>query len=172
MRKLLNNPWFVAVMAIAALAFVARSMLSGGPRFGLSGTVGAAPAGADTGQTSEAESRANLFAVVRNLQLPAPIKDPFAIRIKVDPTAEKVEVPDAVESVHLSAVWSQDGKTLVLINDRIFQKGDEIGRIKIESASEEGVWITHWKGRNFVRVGGDFTLNTPMRKSARAASSL
>ncbi len=172
MRKLLNKPWFVAVVAVVALAFVARATFSGGTRFGLGGTAAAAPAGADSEQTPEEASRANLFEVVRNLQLPAPIKDPFAIHIKVDPAADKVEVPDAVESVHLSAIWSQGGKTLVLINDRIFQKGDEIGRLKIESANEDGVWLTHWKGRDFVRVGGNFTLNTPVRKSARATSTL
>ncbi len=148
-------------MAVAALAFVAYSMFPGATRFGLGRVAGAAPAGAESEQTPEEANQTNLFAVVRNLQLPAPMKDPFAIRIKVDPAAEKVEIPDAVESVHLSAVWSQEGKTLVLINDRIFQKGDEIGRIKIESASEEGVWLSHWKGRDFLRVGDNFILNTP-----------
>ena len=172
MRKLLNKPWFVAVMAVAALVFVARSVFSGGTRFGLGGTAETAVAGSEGEQSPEEASRANPFAVVRNLQLPAPMKDPFAIRIKEDPTIEKVAAPDAVDSVHLSAVWTQGEQTLVVINDRVCQNGDEIGRIKIDAVTRDGVWLAHWKGRDFVRVGGSFTLNTPAGKTQRVASSL
>lgn len=159
-------------MAVAALAFVAHAVFSGGTRFGSGETAEVAATGADGEQSSEESNRANLFAVVRNLQLPAPMRDPFAIRIKEDPAIEKVPAPDAVDSVHLSAVWTQDGKTLVVINDRICQNGDEIGRIKIDAVTHDGVWLSHWKGRDFVRVGGNFTLNTPVGKTQRVASSL
>src|SRR3954462_13829676 len=114
MRKLLNKPWFVALAALVALAVVAPSVFWGGTRFGLGGGPDAAAAGAEGEPSTEEASRANLFAVVRNLQLPGPIRDPFAIRVKVDPTIEKTVVPDAVDSVHLSAVWTQDGQTLVV----------------------------------------------------------
>lgn len=172
MRKLLNKPWFVAVMAVAALAFVARSAFSGGTRFGLGGAAEVAVAGNEVEQSPDEASHVNPFAVVRNLQLPGPMRDPFAFRIKEDPTIEKVAVPDAVDSLHLSAVWLQDGHTLVLINDRVCQNGDEIGRVKIDAVTREGVWLSHWKGRDFVRVGGNFTLNTPAGKTQRVASSL
>ena len=172
MRKLLNKPWFVGLMSVAALAFVAHSVFSGGTRFGLGAVENSAVAGTEAEQSTDETGRTNIFAVVRNLQLPAPMKDPFAIRIKVDPTVEKVVLPDTVESVHLSAVWTQEGNTLVVINDRICEKGDEIGRIKIDAVTRDGVWLTHWKGRDFVRVGGSFTLNTPAGKTQRVASSL
>ena len=159
-------------MAVAALAFVAHSVFSGGTRFGLGGTTDPVAANAEGEQSPEEATHANVFAVVRNLQLPTSLRDPFAVHVKVDPTVEKVAVPDAVDSVHLSAVWTQDNQTLVVINDRICQKGDEIGRIKIDAVTRDGVWLAHWKGRDFVRVGGSFTLNTPAGKPQRVASSL
>ncbi len=163
-------------MAIAALAFVAHAVFPNGHKFVL-GAAGAGDAGAaapEGDQSSEETGRANIFAIVRNLQLPAPMRDPFAVQVKevAETAAEKAVIPDAVESVHLSAVWTQDGKTLVLINDKICENGDEIGRIKIDAVTREGVWLSHWKGRDFVRVGGSFTLNTPMGKNQRVASSL
>lgn len=163
-------------MAIVALAFVIHSVFPNAHQFVGLGGAGAADGGAtaEGDQNADESGKANVFAIVRNLQLPAPMRDPFAIRVKaaVETAVEKVAVPDAVESVHLSAVWTQGGKTLVLINDRICENGDEIGRIKIDAVTREGVWLSHWKGRDFVRVGGSFTLNTPVAKNQRVASSL
>jgi hypothetical protein len=168
MRKLLNNPWFVAVMAVTALALVAHGVFSHGEKLGLAGFDG-------TVATAEAEVSADDAAqagsVVRNLQIPGPLRDPFAVRAKVE-TVEKISEPDFVDTLHLSAIWTQGGQTLVLLNDHICQGGDEIGRVKIESATQEGVWITHWKGRDFLSIGANFTLNTPASKVTRVAAAL
>jgi hypothetical protein len=168
MRKLLNKPWFVAMMAVTALALVAYVYFSQGEKFGL---IPAESVSATAEATPDDSPRANMVALVRNLQLPAPIKDPFVIRVKAE-VAERPSDPDVVDTVHLSAIWTQDGQTLALINDRICQNGDEIGRLKIESATRDGVWITHWKGRDFISVGGNFTLNTPTSKLSTVAKSL
>ena len=102
-------------------------------------------------------------------------RDPFALRQIAEtasaPIAESI-APPAVDTVHLTALWTQDGVTLMLINDRICQAGDEIGRLKIESATQDGVWLSHWNGRSFLALGDAFTLTTPARSATVAVSSL
>jgi hypothetical protein len=171
MRKLLNKPWFVAVMAIAALACVASVVFPNGQRFGLSGASAAdAPASDDAAVTDP--SGATAWTVINKISIPSTGRDPFAAKIKATEVVEKAPEPDLVDSVHLSAIWTQDGHTLVVINDRICEGGDQIGHLKIESATQDGVWLSHWKGRDFISIGGNFTLNTPASKSLRTAGSL
>ena len=173
MRKLLNKPWFVAVIALGAFLLVGNSVLSVGQ-----GTAprGPAPLEAAAGPVDEpsavAAPRLAAREALRVLPVPAALLDPFALRQRSEDAvvAEKAAAPDFVEHLHLSAIWTQDRTTLVLINDRICQAGDEFGRLKIESATQAGVWVTHWKGRDFLLLGGDFTLRTPA-KNARAAGS-
>ena len=158
-------------MAIAALAMVVHTVFSNGAQFGLR-PAGSAPAGPVENEVAPDDSaHATIASTIRNLQLPGPIRDPFAIHVKAV-VADKAAAPDLIDTVHLSAIWTQDGQTLVLINDHICQGGDEIGRLKIESATQDGVWITHWKGRNFLSIGGNFTLNTPASSLSIAAKSL
>ena len=100
-------------------------------------------------------------------------RDPFAVHATNEPTQvqeKKHEEPDFVDTAHLSGVWSQNGVTLLLINDHISNVGDSIGRFKIESANQEGVWLTHWKGRTFLALGKSFVLNTPARLAANLTS--
>lgn len=170
MRKLLNKPWFVAVVAIAALALVVNVVFIPGSNLGLSGFNSAAAPAAAEDPAGEAV-HGNAWSEVGKISTPGPLRDPFAIKVKAE-VAEKAPEPDLVDSVHLSAIWTQDGHTLVVINDRICEGGDEIGHLKIESATQDGVWLSHWKGRNFVAIGGNFTLNTPANKFLRAVSSL
>jgi len=172
MRKLLNNPWFVAVMAIAALALVVHVVFSNGEKFGLRGFANAGSDSSENVTAAEDGAQTTAWSVVKKIQVPVAGRDPFAIKVKAVEVVEKAPEPDAVDTVHLSAIWTQEGHTLVVINDRICQGGDEIGRLKIESATQDGVWLTHWKGRDFISIGGNFTLNTPAEKFRRAAGSL
>jgi len=177
MKKLLNKPWFVAVLALAAAAFVGNAVYQGvrGPAYGSgapASTEAIAPAEAST--VAEGETvRLPASDALKALVIPkTAVRDPFAQRAKDETAAvEKIVAPDLVETVHLSALWTQSGATFTLINDRICQAGDEIGRLKIESATQEGVWITHWKGRDFLALGGDFTLRTPAEKNLSVAAS-
>ena len=106
-------------------------------------------------------------SVLKELSSTAAARDPFGVPAKAEaPAAAKPEQPDLVDTVHLSAIWTQGGETLVLINDTILSAGDDIGRIKVETATQDGVWLTHWKGRDFVALGGSFTLTTPARQAA------
>jgi hypothetical protein len=87
------------------------------------------------------------------------------------PAPEKAASADLVDSIHVSAVWIQKESNLALINGRIVAAGEEFGRLKFESASSDGVWFTHWKGRNFVAVGSDFSLSTPADQPLTTISS-
>ena len=168
MRKLLNKPWFVAIMAIGALALVVKVMFFQGDKLALPGFTANPPAAE---ASTSGPARGTAWNEVNKISISGPIRDPFSIKVKAE-VAEKAPVPDQVDKVHVSAIWTQDGHTLVVINDRICEDGDQIGRLKIDSASQEGVWLSHWKGRNFVSIGGSFTLNTPAGKFQRAGSSL
>jgi hypothetical protein len=171
MKKLLNNPWFVGVLALVAVAFVAHSLI---PANGGSGsaiveqTGGEEMTDGDTGHP--AGGVVDVRRALDELSGGAPTRDPFSMRAKTAPAAvvqvEKAPPPDLVETVRLTALWTQNGETFALINDRICRVGDKLGRLTLETATHDGVWVAHWKGRDFLAIGGSFTLTTPALKAA------
>jgi len=170
MKKLLNKPWFVGTLALAALLLVGHSVWDGlkGNAVGRSGSaeVLAGTSAAPENETAtEGNNKLSVRDALKELMIPKIVsRDPFAQRHRGEietVVAAKVIAPALVDTLHLSALWTQGGETYSLINDRICQVGDEIGRLKIESASQDGVWVTHGKGRNFISLGGDFILKTP-----------
>lgn len=174
MRKLLNNRWFVSLLGVAALAFVWLSVANksavhytGAPQPAEEPLPAAEP---ETG-----EPRLSEHDALKQLARVSVPRDPFASRPLAETsssasTDRKPEQPDIVETVLLSAVWTQNGATLALVNGQIRAVGDMIGRIKIESASPEGVWLSHWQGRNFIAPGESFTLKTPARLAGNPSS--
>jgi hypothetical protein len=171
MRKLLNKPWFAALLAVAAVALVVTQFLPNGHKFRI-GALGSAGDTTDGTASTDGEPHVSAWAMVQKIQVPVNLRDPFATKTKAVEIVEKAPEPDVVDTVHLSALWMQDGHTLALINDHICETGDQIGRLKVESATQDGIWLSHWKGRDFVKLGGDFTLNTPAKQLARALGSL
>jgi len=181
-RKLLNKPWFVALLAIGAIVFVTMSVLDQGnsrrPRARRAPPPPAAavePAAAaidpDTGEavvggTTTVSVPETLAALV----FPASIPDPFAHRETTvvagepEPAAGPV-APDQVDAITLTAVWRQGQVALALVNDRILRAGDTIGRLTIDEVAIEGIWVSHWKGRDFVAFGAAFRLLTPPAQS-------
>ena len=172
MKKLLNNPWFVAVLAFAALAFVGNAVYQATrkPAYGSGVSASAESPAPAEGEVAVEGERLSVRDALKALVIPKTgLRDPFAPRVREEATivaADKPGAPDFVDAMHLSALWTQSGATFTLINDRICQVGDQIGRLKIESATQEGVWVSHWKGRNFISLGGDFVLKTPATVSA------
>ena len=172
MRKLLNNRWFVAALAIAALAFVWSSLRTPAS----AGRVAAVPA--ETASPAPEETIPNDTAVATPLQalklLPAPKapRDPFAIRAADEPIAQvdTTEQPDFVDTANLTGIWTQNGASLLVVNNRISQIGDTIGRLTIESADQQGIWLTHWKGRTYLAIGKSFVLKTPARLRVQASN--
>lgn len=171
MKALLSKPWFVVLLALAAVALVANSLWDGGKTTSRGMLTSTDDSAALPGGEAATEEGAKLPINDALKALGSPkgaVRDPFAQRAN-EPEAttivEKLVAPDWVDSLHLSALWTQNGATYTLINDRICQPGDKIGRLKIESATQEGVWISHWKGRDFLALGHDFTLRTPVAVS-------
>ena len=180
MRNLLKKPWFVGVLALSAFVFVGHSVLS--KNSGASG--GYAPpvtedgvadvADADASNTTGAQG--DVAAALKELSGVTATRDPFASRAKAAAVAvaaavEKIPEPDVVDTVRLTALWTQDGVTFALINGRVCQVGDRIGRLKVETANQDGIWVAHWKGRDFISIGGAFTLVTPARQAVALSLS-
>ncbi|MGC4072597.1 MAG: hypothetical protein QM760_08780 [Nibricoccus sp.] len=179
MKKLLNNPWFVGALALVAIAFVTHSLI---PASGGSATTVAVeePAAADesaSDSTGTASSTGSVRDAIKELSSSntSATRDPFSIRAKAPVASvaqtEKSAPPDIVETVHLTALWTQKGETYALINDRICRVGDKVGRLTLETATQDGVWMTHWNGRDFIGLGKTFTLTTPGLKAAALSLS-
>ena len=173
MRKLLNNPWVVAALAVAAIAFVWFSLA---PTTKVQSFANTTPVEPETQPAAEPApdevARPSAQEALKLLPLAKSSRDPFATRATIEPTqtVEKQEEPDFVDTAHLSGIWIQNGATLVLINEHIHSVGDSIGRLQIESANQEGVWLTHWKGRTFLALGKSFVLKTPARQAVTLPS--
>lgn len=105
----------------------------------------------------------SMDAAFRMLKASAVGRDPFEPR-------HLALAPPVLDTLHLSAIWTENGDTLVLVNDRILRPGDAVGRVKIESASQDGVWVVHWRGRDFISLGGTFTLSTPATQDRAGAT--
>jgi len=176
MKKLLNNPWVVGALALAALAFVAHSLIpaSGGSSAGIVEDTGANPlAGGESSETVAATG--SVHDAIKELSSSSATRDPFSPRAKIatqnTAPAEKTPQPDVVETIRLTALWTQDGATYALINDRVCKAGEKLGRITVDVATQDGIWVTHWKGRDFIALGTAFTLTTPALKAATLSLS-
>lgn len=166
MRKLLNNPWFVAVLALVALGGVGWPLLFPETKYPAPVAQGA-PALADepapeTPAEGEAPARLSMSEALKALVIPATVRDPFALPPKtvvarVDPVGTVVEV---VERLRLSAVWVQGTAVYLLLNGRICQPGDAVERFTVETAAVEGAWIRHAGDRSFLPVGQEWVVRT------------
>jgi hypothetical protein len=189
MRKLLRKPWFVTVLSISAVVLCTWSLQdqlggsSRAPRRAVTDVPAADPATLadrapedDAGETDPGSVPAatTVTQTLSAIVYPEKIPDPFSRRdaqVVAAPEGtdeEAAPLPDIEETVRLTAVWTQGAARLAVINNRILQVGDVIGRLKVDEVNVDGVWMTHWKGRDFVPFGGAFTLVTP---ATRVASS-
>lgn len=185
MKKLLNQPWFVATLAITALVMIAMSLreqFGFGPapvRTAVASRAPDAPVPEDEPDAGGPEAHGaalSIPAVLASLVFPATLPDPFSHRgatlVAGDPeVVPGPAIPDVAEAIHVSALWTQAGASLALVNNRIVHAGDVIGRLTVAEISRDGVWVSHWKGRDFVRCGADFTLLTPATGNVASVSS-
>ncbi|HVW20437.1 MAG TPA: hypothetical protein VHC86_04415 [Opitutaceae bacterium] len=141
MRNLLNKPWFVGLLCLAGCALAGRSLLAG--RTEPAGPA-AAPPGADPAEAAVA-GPPSIDAALQALPARTPERDPFA--------GEARAPAGPAETLRLSAVWTQGGSTLALVNGRIVQAGDPVGSARVDSASDEGVWIVRGRLREFLALG-------------------
>ncbi|HEU5078638.1 MAG TPA: hypothetical protein VFT72_05465 [Opitutaceae bacterium] len=177
MRKLLNKPWFVAALALGAVGLVAHSIMSQMPGSRVQivtpesdGTI-ADPAAGDVAAGS-AGNPESFRAVLKEISSLSTARNPFLARAKPAlAAADKAQQPDETDSVNVGAVWIQAGIAYVLANGHIHRAGDQLGRLTIEAVTHDGIWLTHWKGRDFVNVGSAFTLITSAKQAAALAGS-
>lgn len=167
MKKLLNNPWFVGLLAAAAIVFVTHSALKKRGFDYASADGWEEPEDLyeediDEEVTRSATNGTSVWEALEALAPSSPPSNPFSDRqaeIIVDDGNE--DPSTRLVSVHLSAIWKQGAQTLLLINDRIHGSGDTVaelpaGHLTIESASLDGVWLSHPAGRNFLSLGQTF----------------
>jgi hypothetical protein len=187
MKKLLNNPIFVSVLALAAIALVGGSLLekkkSQKPRPTAavadpdnSSGDWAEPADEDYEPDGDVREPRSISEARAARVIPESVRDPIAAvkvedRETVATIVETPRGPDQAESVRLTAIWEQGSLLLLVINNRIHEVGDRFGRLTIVSADLEGVWLKHWKGRDFLPFGGEFTLVTPAAPSANSTTA-
>lgn len=172
MRKLLNKPWFVALLAFGAVLFVGQSLLdkrSPSRRGSADSVASTETVDQPDDEADAAPAEGTLAGALKHLVVPDQVPDPFAPR-RARTAAEAPETKEQgtfeTESLHLSAIWVQDGEVLLFINDRICRPGETLGRITLASVESGGVWLTHWKGRDFLPLGQAFTLVTPAAPTA------
>jgi hypothetical protein len=174
MKKLLNNPWFVGALALAAVAFVARTLIPARAGVPVAEIVDSGEMASSEVVTPSAGGAGDIQDALKEISVTPNARDPFSPRAKaaaVQTIVEKTPLPDIVETIRLTALWTQDGATYALINDRIQCVGDKVGSLTVEKVTQDGVWVTHWKGRDFLGLGASFTLTTPALKAAALSLS-
>jgi hypothetical protein len=176
---LLNKPWFVAALGLSAILLVLIQLWPElGSRFGRGPAVADVDAAVDpssAGPAADAPSASSAVeAALAELPAPANSRDPFAGRpgalTKLDPGTAAAPAKDSVATFHLSALWTEHESTLALINGRICQLGDTVGRLRVAAANQDGVWVTHGADRDFIPLGGDFTLHSSAAPAATAVT--
>jgi hypothetical protein len=161
MRRLLKKPAVVATLGlIAMLLVVCQLWPTIAPRFTRSPGTDAADSAADPAIADAPSGAGAVTAALLSLPSPAGIRDPFASRGPAHPAESRPQAKATRDTFHLSALWTEHDATLAVINGRICQPGDAIGRVHLASASQDGVWITHGSARDFIPLGGDFTLRS------------
>jgi hypothetical protein len=178
MRKLLNSPWFVAVLALVALVVVGQAVLfapkdavpsapEAGPQPEAQRPPEAAPSSLEAAPAPAAEgaghSRLSMAQALKALSHPATVRDPFALPVKPEAAEGNplgVAVVEVVDRLRLSATWVQGQAVFLLLNGRICQPGDEIERFTVETADVDGAWIRHHGARSFLSVGQELVVKT------------
>ena len=163
MRKLLNNPAFVGVLALAALVFVGWSVLAK-PDVALP----AAPdgdavdaVGAEDGEAGVDVSNLSIPDALKALSIPALTRDPFAIPAKPENEAsssDETAAAETIERVRLSAIWVQGPAVYLLLNGKICTPGDRVGRFTVETAEIAGALIGFPGGSHFLSVGQELAV--------------
>ena len=107
--------------------------------------------------------KAELFRELTSYERMSKIRDPFRFSKRKSDSADKITLENSfrVEEIELSAIWRQGDITLILLNDRIYEVGDDVGNARIEEVQDNGVLLSHPGGRSLVEVGNSLTFEFP-----------
>jgi hypothetical protein len=171
MRKLLNKPWVVGLLALCAVGLVAFQ------GFGfstirekvLSVSAVQAPETAEAEETKAEAVTDNLTAT--DMFFVAGSRDPFAPRVTATASTEKAaeSTSTAMQTLKLAAVWLQGAESFVAINAQICRVGDAVAGASIESVTREGAWLRLPNGRQFLPVGREVTFAAPLKRGLSSA---
>jgi hypothetical protein len=166
MRKLLNSPWFVAALVLAALISVGWSYLLK-PHDAVQAQPGAEVAAGDlsaNGDDGAPPPRQSVAEALRALVIPPGGRDPFAVIARAEaPGQNETGTPavvEVVEHIRLSASWVQSGAVLLLFDGRVCQPGDTLSHCTIETADIDGAWVRHPSGLTHLSVGQELAVKT------------
>ncbi|HEY3755884.1 MAG TPA: hypothetical protein VGL42_07020 [Opitutaceae bacterium] len=154
MRKYLNNPWFVAVLAVSALAVAAHAFMAGAdqasPAAAVAETV-ADPVAASAALPVAAPAPQATVEAALSAPLPASqVPDPFGPSTSA--LAEHKSAP-----LRLAALWTENGRTLGILNGKIVQAGDRVGTVTVVEASSNGLVLEDDERRGTLAVGDAWT---------------
>lgn len=166
MRKLLNSPWFVTVLALAAAVAVAvkvwpqrSTFASVRPEAATAPEAAPAPEEGERGPVRQSVAKA-----LKALVIPPGVRDPFALPVRTEAADHEKSAggptPEVIERIRLSAIWVQGTAVLLLFDGRVCAPGDTIGRCTIESADIDGAWIRHYEERTYLHVGQELAVKT------------
>ena len=166
MRKLLNSPWFVTSLVLAALIFLGRSYLSK-PSDAVQAQPDAEVAAGDlsaNGDDGAPPPPRSVAEALRALVIPPGGHDPFAVIARAEaPGPNETGNPavvEVVEHLRLSASWVQNGAVLLLFDGQVCQPGDTLSQCTIEPADIDGAWVRHPGGRTHLSVGQELAVKT------------
>ena len=178
MKKLLNNPFAVGGLVLAAVTAgfwpqIESKFASSKPRprliaSGAPGAPGAPDQSAGAGDAGTLNQRirqafeTNSFAPVT--------RNPFVFVDKqVSAPAPVVAAPaQETQSVRLGAIWMQEGVSLALLDHRIAVAGDKIGFIEVGEITSDGVWLVHQGDRVFLQLGEQHSFEQSTEPSVHA----
>ncbi len=165
MRKLLNNPLFVAALVLAALVFLGREVLfRPAPQ---------PPPAPEQDEWIESENvpeersapglRLGLPEALALLPIPKSVRDPFTVPAIAEAVPEVPAGPaPRLGRVRLSAIWMQGASVLVLLDGRVCGVGEHVGRCRVDAVDLDGAWLSHPGGRSRLAVGQELTFtDTP-----------
>lgn len=178
--KLLQNPWVVGILAMAALFVVFRNTITPlWQRIGqvkdnvtaLSAEVKAAAASEK--KTAPAPPLKPEIKPLAGMDLPAiqtnyahwvdsPRRDPFIGQFA--PLTRAGSYPPAMQLLTLRGIWRQTGGKLAAINNQILSEGDDVLAFHIETIESDLVWVQGPNGREQVTfpLPGQTNANRPL----------
>ncbi|MFZ3138762.1 MAG: hypothetical protein WA126_15380 [Thermodesulfovibrionales bacterium] len=71
-------------------------------------------------------------------------RDPFSLQVLLQKkTASKIpQKPDISEGIHLTGIIKRNGKSLALINGKVYREDDRIGDVVIKAITKKGIVIS------------------------------
>ncbi len=165
MRKWLQSPIFVGIMACFAVLLLAKNLgflsldwLSGDEQKASQNqdekagknAKGKSKEQAGSSQSSGDSGRATVdLANVGWVEKPE--RDPFRPAV-LEPasSSETNDLPSAKEMLNLEGTWHQASGQLAIVNNRLVEEGDSVGEFNIEEIHPDGLWVTGPRGREWV----------------------